>query len=361
MAFSRAMHCSFALALVLFSAFLLCACSGSQSSMPKSICLPWVEADTGHTDSVLSLGYCNGGGMIVSAGGDVRTWDTFNGRLSDAYSAPSKTYQIAVSGAHVIAICKGNKAISILDFEKKEPLREIALPGGTKMLIVAMTYDGKTVASGGFGGDVILWDVSSGNQLKSWKAHSGEPIASLAFSRDGRILATGSTDSTIKLWNVPAGNLLQTLSGHKSTVSALSFDSDGNKLASGSGDNSVKVWDVKTGKETCTCTGHEAAVTAVCFNRSDDSLASASEDKSVRLWSPSLGSLDRTFTCGSTVHSVAFNPRDGKTLATGRGDGNVQIWNLAGDKDYEPHSMTDSRTVLTMLNNDTVKKRSMPE
>ena len=67
-------------------------------------------------------------------------------------------------------------------------------------------------------------------------------------------LTSGSYDRTIILWDVETGEELRTLKGHDSDVFSISFSPDGQTLASGSNDNKIKLWDVETGKELRTLT-----------------------------------------------------------------------------------------------------------
>src|SRR5215831_11753373 len=89
--------------------------------------------------------------------------------------------------------------------------------------------------------------------------HSGL-VAAVAFSTDGKTLASGSGDNTIKLWDVTSGNELRTLKGHSDLITSEAFSADGKTLASGSWDRTIKLWDVTSGNELRTLKGHSSVV-----------------------------------------------------------------------------------------------------
>lgn len=60
----------------------------------------------------------------------------------------------------------------------------------------------------------MLWDVSNGKRLKTLPGHTAW-VWSVAFCPDNQTLATGSEDGTIKLWNVKTGECLKTLEVEK--------------------------------------------------------------------------------------------------------------------------------------------------
>ncbi|MDB9429041.1 AAA family ATPase, partial [Microcystis aeruginosa CS-555/01A07] len=83
-------------------------------------------------------------------------------------------------------------------------------------------------------------------------------VYSVNFSPDGKTLVSGSDDNTIKLWNVETGEEIRTLKGHDSYLSSVNFSPDGKTLVSGSDDNTIKLWNVETGQEIRTLKGHDS-------------------------------------------------------------------------------------------------------
>jgi WD40 repeat protein len=55
-----------------------------------------------------------------------------------------------------------------------------------------------------------LWEVGSGQHLATLQGHSGV-VYSVALSGDGRLLASGGQDGTVKLWAAEGGACLRTL------------------------------------------------------------------------------------------------------------------------------------------------------
>jgi WD40 repeat protein len=69
-------------------------------------------------------------------------------------------------------------------------------------------------------------------------------VTSVAFSPDGTRLALGSDDRTVKLWEVRSGEPVRTLSGHTGSIQSVAFSPDGTRLASGSLDGIINIWDI---------------------------------------------------------------------------------------------------------------------
>jgi WD40 repeat protein len=78
------------------------------------------------------------------------------------------------------------------------------------------------------GNDILLLrpgeDVHAAEHM-SLSGHSKQ-VRSVSFSPDGTLLASGSEDNTLKLWNVRSGECVKTLSGHGNIVYSVSFSPD---------------------------------------------------------------------------------------------------------------------------------------
>jgi WD40 repeat protein len=147
---------------------------------------------------------------------------------------------------------------------------------------VALSQDGKLLASGGMDSTIKLWERGKDKESHTLKAEY--PIVSMAFSKDNQLLATCNLAGLITLWEVATGNKLRTLKGHTSVARSIAFSPDGRTLASGGADSTIRLWDIARGKELIVLKDHRDEVTSVVFSPDGRMLASGSNDKTIRLW-----------------------------------------------------------------------------
>src|SRR5437868_53384 len=82
---------------------------------------------------------------------------------------------------------------------------------------VVITPDNKTVVSacGGFGG-VRFWDVEKKAERAREPGHTGRGVQGLALSPDGKTVASGGfSDKKVILWDVASGKATKELGEHK--------------------------------------------------------------------------------------------------------------------------------------------------
>ncbi len=64
---------------------------------------------------------------------------------------------------------------------------------------------------------------------------------------DERHVVSGALDGTLKLWNVESGEIVRTLVGHTNSVMTVAAV-EGQLAVSGSDDGTLRLWDLKTGQ-----------------------------------------------------------------------------------------------------------------
>lgn len=227
---------------------------------------------------------------------------------------------------------------ALLENSQANPRLEQFLNGNTRPVVSAIfSPDGKTLASGTYDKDILLWDVKTHQSMGKLIGHSSI-VRSIAFNRDGSLMASGSQDNTIILWDMNTHQLMDKLSGHSKYVLSVAFSPDGKTLASGSEDKTVMLWDVKTGQPIQTLNRHTEIVRSVTFSPDGKALASGGDDGKIILWDvktgDTVGEIQVEYTdpvfgvpASSPVRSVAFSP-DGETLASGDCNKNVTLWDV---------------------------------
>ena len=99
---------------------------------------------------------------------------------------------------------------------------------------LAFHVTSKTLLSGDYRGKVLAWqfDADTPKPLRTIDAHKGW-VRAVAVSPDGKLLATCGNDHLVKLWSIPDGKLVREFAGHVCHVYNFAFHPSGQWYASG--------------------------------------------------------------------------------------------------------------------------------
>ncbi|VFM94971.1 MAG: WD40 repeat [Candidatus Kentron sp. G] len=157
------------------------------------------------------------------------------------------------------------------------------------------------------------------------REHSGR-IYRMALSPDGRILASPSEDANVRLWEVESGKPLWTPK-YKRIAACVAWSPDGTKLVNDDVDKKVSLWESAVEQRILILGKHNGIVKGIAWSPSGEMLASCSDDRTIRIWDPVSGYGLRELTKHTgPVEGIAWSP-DGRRLCSGSWDNTVRLWN----------------------------------
>lgn len=216
---------------------------------------------------------------------------------------------------------------------------------GSRVWTVAVSPDGRQLATGGSDCTVKVWDLGTRQLIATGEGH-GNQVTSVRFSPDGHRLISGSLDQTVRLWSLTKGTVKvgPVLEGHEAFVWSVRFHPHAPVAASSSSDRTIRLWSTVTGKLLTTLTGHTEQITRVEFCPDGRRLVSCSNDLTLKQWdiSPWVPAIERSaeqktssqkssdavFSEQTSTEVDAERPATGSVLNTFKGHTN-QIWAIS--------------------------------
>jgi WD40 repeat protein len=160
---------------------------------------------------------------------------------------------------HSSRLFLGSSDFGVYDLDLSQAKPQPRLLGKHKSYVTGLALAGKTLVSGGYDGRLLWWDTDKRSQLRATDAHA-KWIRRLAVTRDGKTVASVADDMVCRLWEATSGKKLHELRGHKektphhfpSMLYACAFSPDGKLLATGDKVGHVVIWEVSSGKPQTT-------------------------------------------------------------------------------------------------------------
>lgn len=290
--------------------------------------------------------HVSSGGVAVARFGEV---DFFRS-ITDAQAAfqfktPGKvnSMQFSSDGSRLVAASgvAGLRGEAIMwDLNSGKALQHFQGHSDT-VYAVALSSDGKLVATGSYDRTIIIWNAETGEQMRTLSGHNGA-IYDLAFAANAKVLCSSSADATVKIWNVASGERLDTLSQPQKEQYTVEVSPDGNFLVAGGEDNRIRMWQLvsidkpQINPIVHACFAHEGAVEQLRYSADGKYIVSSSSDRTVKIWSTELELLNSYDIPVATTEALGVS--SDSVIAIGTVDGKVKTIPLqTGDtRDEQP-------------------------
>ncbi|XP_059666166.1 U3 snoRNP-associated protein-like EMB2271 [Cornus florida] len=228
---------------------------------------------------------------------------------------------------------------------------------------VALSEDDFKGFSASKDGTIVHWDVDHGKGEKyTWpseevlKSHGAKDpqgrakkhskhVLTLAVSSDGRYLATGGLDRHVHLWDIRTREHIQAFQGHKGPVSCLTFRQGTSELFSGSFDRTIKIWNAEDRAYINTLFGHQNEVLTIdCLRK--ERVLTVGRDRTMHLWKVPEESQLIFRAPASSLECCCFISND--EFLSGSDDGSIEHWSVLRKKPV--HIVKNAHTLLTSQN-----------
>lgn len=256
---------------------------------------------------------------------------------------PRRTYGIAV--ACLFAVGAIVAAYTLNHAPARPPLHIFTNPKTWSSVDIdmALSRDGRIVATGNPEGNISLWDVAKGVIIRTLSdpAHSNGDLDRLAFSPSGEFLASTDGTDSVYLWDVPSHRIVAILTDKLfggASVDAVTLSPSGRLLAASDDDGRTYLWDIASRRVLDTSADpRSGGVGALAF--SPDGRVLATGDSNGHTYLRDVANMQEmseipgptankaNATCPGT-QALAFSP-SGKELAIGNANGSTYLWNLA--------------------------------
>jgi WD40 repeat protein len=288
---------------------------------------------TGHYSAVTAICYSYDGKLIATGSSDktVKLWRRSDGlEIRSFQGIGSGIKQVSINNQLNSLMTVGeNGVVTVFNLFTGSTIRQFKLEND-KFSCAAFNPDGSRIITGSYKSYISVWDAATGNKVMDIRAvpatheyaegYDYPEAGSVAWSRDGKYIIAGVADYTAILWDSSTGNEIRKYKKIRSTCTSCISEAvitPDNKYIINTSDDTIKVFDRESGNLVKKLFGQSGSPEGLNISP-DGRYAGAIEYGVAQLWDLSTGILltksgnysERKVLC------MAISP-DGKEFAAG--------------------------------------------
>jgi WD40 repeat protein len=274
----------------------------------------------------------DGGEVVADCRPGICRWDVESGELTVQDGSHLALGRDAAGAADdLVAGVDGDGTVLLVDLDTRETTGELVGLDPAGPTVVAFSDSGALLAAANDAGQVVVWDVVTGEERTSFEV--GDPVYGLALDpSEQRLAVVGEAGAAVH--DATTGELVDALPG-ATPGAAVAWSPDGRHVAASGPDSTATVWSAETLEEVASL--DSAGLTRLAFAPDSRTLAvTAADDPAVTLWRPSAlagpgsrgpaGREQQPLTgLASPPGSVVFSPDGAAVYAVADPDG-VRAW-----------------------------------
>ncbi|MCP4127139.1 MAG: hypothetical protein GY753_08770 [Gammaproteobacteria bacterium] len=209
----------------------------------------------------------------------------------------------------VLACLLVTACVSNVQRHPAKVINEDAHSGGSTL---AFSNNSNLAASGGWSGNIRLWQMPDGSDVTTWKAHTGSVNGILFLQGDDRLIS-GGYDGRIVEWSLDGSELRSVTT--PSPITHLIANERADHILTGHEDGVARQWRLADFNAIAKTAKHSGGIRAVAAHYESGWMASSGDDGEVWIWHQDQ-KPKRLSDPGSDARTLVFSP-DGKQLYGG--------------------------------------------